>query len=369
MKRTIALTALGMLLALAVSVPAFALARPDVEFKIFQFPADMIPRIDGDASDWDIVPDSYAIGQDQLKDTVRNNANDPKDLDVTVKVGWVKGMNKLYFLYEGYDDYWDFKHPDLHNDIFEIVVDGDLSGGALIPSMRPDIDTSGMKAGEWSGYLYHGVHAQNYHVFTPSVGKEWTMVWGCNHWIQELPWSNCVYNYDFKHGEDGRLTMEIMITPFDYAPYEGPERAVVSNLEDNKLIGLSWSILDYDDENVKVQQYEGFYNLSQTTPMYGNASELCAFRLMPLEDRFRDPVEADWTFEIVDMDRRLVAFKDRSYGNITSWHWDFGDGTTSTEQNPLHEYENPGLMYVVVLNVKGPDGEARMARVWDVAVK
>ena len=28
-------------------------------FKVFQFPADKIPRIDGDDSDWTIVPESY----------------------------------------------------------------------------------------------------------------------------------------------------------------------------------------------------------------------------------------------------------------------------------------------------------------------
>ncbi|MCD6308545.1 MAG: PKD domain-containing protein, partial [Candidatus Latescibacteria bacterium] len=325
-----------------------ALERPDVEFKIFQFPADMIPRIDGNTSDWDIVPDGYAIGQDQLMDTVRNSPQNRKDLDVTVTVGWVKGLNRLYFLYEGYDDYWDFKHPDLHNDIFEIVVDGDLSGGALIPQMREDSETNRVSSDPWKGYLYHGVQAQNYHVFTPAEGKAWTMVWGCNPWLLELPWSNVAYSYDFKPGESGRLILECWITPFDYAPYEGPERAVASKLEEDGIIGLSWSILDYDDENAKTQQYDGFWNLSHKTEMYGNASDLVAFRLMPLETRFRDPVEADWTFKIVDMDRRLVAFKDRSYGNITTWLWDFGDGTTSTEQNPMHRYEKPGLMNVVV---------------------
>ena len=35
------------------------LERPDVEFQVFQFPANQIPRIDGDTSDWSIVPNSY----------------------------------------------------------------------------------------------------------------------------------------------------------------------------------------------------------------------------------------------------------------------------------------------------------------------
>ncbi len=344
-----------------------ALERPDVEFKIFQFPANMIPRIDGDSSDWDMVPESYRIPGNQLKDTINNLPYDPKDLDVSVKVGWVKGMNVLYFLYEGYDDYWNFKHPDLRNDIFEVVIDGDLSGGPLIPYLLDDDHI--LKPNSWGGYRFHGVHAQNYHIFTPTEGKPWTMVWGCNPWILELPWSNCAYNYDFKHGENGKLTMEFWITPFDYAPYDGPERAVVSMLEDNKRIGLSWCVLDYDSDKVKQQEYEGFYNLSHKTTMYGNASELVAFRLMPLEKELRKPIEAQWDFMITNMDTRTVAFKDLSYGEITSWHWDFGDGTSSTEQNPIHTYEKAGLHYVVVLNIEGPDGKSRMSKVWDVAVK
>lgn len=354
---------------LVLSVQAYALERPDVEFKVFQFPADKMPRIDGDTSDWDIVPADYAIGTDQLKDTVRNTPMDRNDLDVTVRVGWVKGMNKLYFLYEAYDNYWDFKHPDLHNDIFEIVVDADLSGGALIPGLRPEGDQSIIKPGTWEGYLFQGVHAQNYHIFTPAAGKHWAMVWGCQPWIQEIPWSNAAYSYDFKHGESGKLVLEFWVTPFDYAPYEGPSRAVVSKLVENGIIGLSWSILDYDDDNVKFMQYKSFNNLSQKTTMYGNASDLVAFRLMPMEKTLRQPVEAQWSFKIVDMDRRVVAFKDESYGNITSWRWDFGDGTTSTERNPIHQYAKGGLDYVVILDVEGPDGKARMSKVWDVAVK
>ena len=114
-----------------LAMPVVALERPDTTFKIFQFPADMIPRVDGDPADWTMVPADYAIGIEELKDTVHDSPIDTTDLDVTVRVGWVKGLNRLYFLYEAYDDYWDFSNRDLHNDILEIVVDGDLSGGPL----------------------------------------------------------------------------------------------------------------------------------------------------------------------------------------------------------------------------------------------
>ncbi len=339
------------------------LARPEVEYKVFQFPADKIPRIDGNSRDWDVVPASYAIGQDQLRETVKGLEGDadPIDLDVIVKVGWVQGQNHLYFLYEASDDYWDFARPDLHNDIFEVVVDGDLSGGPLIRHMHPH---RMLREGFRGHALFHGVHAQNYHIFTPADSKDWAMVWGTQPWIKELPFANAAYQYEFKHGESGKLTLEFFITPFDYAPPEA-SRAVPSKLTEDKVIGMSWAILDYDDEHA--EQYRGFWNLSHKTTMYGNASDLVAFRLMPVEKALRKPVEADWSFHVVSRRDRRVVFLDQSFGNITSWSWDFGDGKSSNDQHPIHRYEKAGE-YIVTLHVEGPDGKARRTKVWDVTL-
>ena len=97
----------------------------------------------------------------------------------------------------------------------------------------------------------------------------------------------------------------------------------MSKLEENSLIALSWSVLDYDEDH---REYEGFWNLSHETRMDSDASNLCAFRLMPLEPEYLKPLEAEYSFTVVDMDRRMVAFTDRSRGEIASWSWDFGDG-------------------------------------------
>lgn len=338
-----------------------ALERPDVTFRVFQFPANQIPRIDGKTDDWAMVPASYSIGIDQLKDTVNQTPLDRKDLDVTVKVGWVKGLNRLYFLYEASDNYWDFRHPDLHNDIFEVVVDGDLSGGPFIKQMHPVKTYDSNEA----HFAFHGVHAQNYHIFTPADQKDWAMVWGCQPWIKQLPYANAAYDYRFRHGESGKLTLEFYITPFDYAAYEGPARSVESKLWENKKIGLSWSVLDYDDDQKKT--YRGFWNLSHKTSMYGNASDLVAFQLMPLEPSLQAPLKAAWSFTVVDLDRRQVAFQDESHG-ATKWRWEFGDGRTATEQHPLHQYQKPGE-YVVTLHVEGPGGKSKLTKVWDVVLR
>jgi PKD repeat protein len=50
-----------------------------------------------------------------------------------------------------------------------------------------------------------------------------------------------------------------------------------------------------------------------------------------------------------------IAFNDLSSGGVTSWSWDFGDGATSTLQNPTHTYLQGGL-FTVTLTVTGPTG-------------
>ncbi len=345
---------------------ALALDRTNTVFKVFQFPPDKIPRIDGEASDWNIVPESYSIGTDQLvDDSGKHPSPDPKNLDVRVKVGWVKGLNRLYFFYEAYDDYWDFSLPGLHNDTFELVVDGDLSGGPMLEKWHPAKDFLNTNTAYFS---FRGVHAQNYHIFTPAEGKDWCMVYGAAQWIKELPWANASCKYSFKPGEAGKLVLEFWITPFDYAGFEGPQRSVESVLEEKKIFGMSWAVIDYDDAHSGTTN-NGFWNLSRKHTMYGNASELVAFKLMPLEAQFKKTIEAQWTFKVADMERRMVVFKDQSVGDVKSWKWDFGDGENSLEQNPVHFYKDPGNQYVVTLWVEGPAGKSRHSKVWDVALK
>ena len=159
------------LLIFAASLIILSFARPGEEFLIYQFPREKTPSIDGDFSEWEMVPDSFYIGSDQLINTVFNEdvPQDPADYDLKVKVGWVNGLNRLYFYLEAYDDYWDFKDPGLYQDIFELVVDADLSGGNFINSSN--LNKNKLSANELH-FKGHGGHAQNYHIFTPVKDKE-----------------------------------------------------------------------------------------------------------------------------------------------------------------------------------------------------
>ena len=54
-----------------------------------------------------------------------------------------------------------------------------------------------------------------------------------------------------------------------------------------------------------------------------------------------------------------VAFNDTSTGAPTAWSWDFGDGKTSTERNPVHVYAAPAVypgIYTVTLTATNDVG-------------
>lgn len=66
-----------------------------------------------------------------------------------------------------------------------------------------------------------------------------------------------------------------------------------------------------------------------------------------------DPVIPVADFDTLTLCQQGVQFSDLSSvnrGSINQWNWDFGDGGTSTLQNPTHTYTNPGMYLVRLIN-------------------
>ncbi|WP_407431714.1 chitobiase/beta-hexosaminidase C-terminal domain-containing protein, partial [Methanobrevibacter sp.] len=95
--------------------------------------------------------------------------------------------------------------------------------------------------------------------------------------------------------------------------------------------GKHWNLISIDTSHIN-----GFHMLSITT----------AIMSYVLIDDFSVVVNnlnhANFTGKIINKtdNNYTVEFTDGSYGLIGSWLWDFGDGSTSTERNPIHTFEN-----------------------------
>jgi len=75
---------------------------------------------------------------------------------------------------------------------------------------------------------------------------------------------------------------------------------------------------------------------------------------------------ASFTSEKVSVPKSLtITFTDTSIGKPTSWYWSFGDGNSSTEQNPTHTYSAAGN-YTVSLTASNENSTNSTFRVIDV---
>jgi len=76
------------------------------------------------------------------------------------------------------------------------------------------------------------------------------------------------------------------------------------------------------------------------------------------EVRAQEPPDAAFSADTTSGEAPLtVNFSDESTGNIAEWMWDFGDGGTSMDQNPTHQYSDAGT-YTVTLTVVDNDQQS-----------
>lgn len=134
-------TAAGLLVvALVMGSIAIAGAHTPEGEKFFavQFPDGAVPVMDGDHSDWDIVPESpYHVRNDRLSApdpsilTAERGSQDPSDLNMNHIIGWNDSENKLYFASEIFDNIHNVDREDVarfwDDDALEIEVNPDAT--------------------------------------------------------------------------------------------------------------------------------------------------------------------------------------------------------------------------------------------------
>jgi PKD repeat protein len=109
----------------------------------------------------------------------------------------------------------------------------------------------------------------------------------------------------------------------------------------------------------------GDYNVTETvTDAWGQSNttsqDVTVFTYTAPTASFYNPCDSQNPCSLSSLGGQPVQFADDSYsddGAITTWSWDFGDGTSSSQESPMHSYASPG-QYTVTLTVIDDHGQS-----------
>ncbi len=138
---------------------------------------------------------------------------------------------------------------------------------------------------------------------------------------------------------------------------DAPLTVNFTDLSVNPVTSWSWT---FGDGNASIAQNPshtyttpGIYTVSLTATGPGGSDAETKFDYIVVSDPA--PVAAFFGTPLTGASPLTVAFTDQSTNTVSSWSWNFGDGSTSTLENPSHTYTAPGT-YTVGLTVTGPGG-------------
>ncbi len=272
-------TALGFVL-FTVSMGSAHL-RLDETFVAPRVPDDI--EVDGDGSEWQLLPRQYYLTHDDLKETIKGGFDTPNPASLAVKVaiGWSPVTNMIYFLEERFDDHSNARlTADDRNEHLEFSIDANHSGGRYV-FYSQDVDPArwdgsddhsnarltaddrnehlafGIDA-DHSGGVYmklytedidparwDGSHAQNYRYYLNREEPIWH--WGSATWAVKPPYAFIGWSFDGEVGGEGVQTVELAVTPFDDLNSEGIDQSVVHTLTAGEIVGIVFAVKDNDN--------------------------------------------------------------------------------------------------------------------------
>ena len=267
-------------------------------FRWFSFRDDALPVIDGDLSEWSSIPRPYQlINEDYTREVWYGTEHDPADLAIKVMSGYNPNLERIYIAAQIFDDYHERDHPleVYRDDVIEIAVDGDHSGGS------PDypLETDEEKADEelkarwaFSNNQWYGFAVPPYTGFA---------VWKTrdnNPWLSEEPTTLWAYTFDGEEAGESTYYYEFSTIPYDDAIPDDREGSIKSDLAEGGYMGLLINVADFDGpigdkasgDDPPYKAYDSYYTIVPGN--YGCCSEIADAFLAPL-DRSIIPTAVD----------------------------------------------------------------------------
>ncbi|WOX55518.1 DUF3344 domain-containing protein [Methanoculleus palmolei] len=172
-------------------------------------------------------------------------------------------------------------------------------------------------------------------------------------------YADAATNVTVEHGETVPVHLGLVPLTGSIAVTSIPDgaRIFLDGTETGEMTNTTLVNVPPGDHTVRVE-LDGYQTAEEILTVTAGETVSCHLDL----DRVMVMPVADFSADGTSGDAPLVVrFTDASTGNATAWAWDFGDGETSTDQNPIHAYLTAGT-YTVTQTVTNADGSNSTAK-------
>jgi hypothetical protein len=255
-----------------------------VTYFAYQFCPEDVPTIDGDLSDWGVVPDAYRVVTEDMYEQLAGMGKagtgvDLSDMTILLMTGWNEGTNMLYSGAQTFDNVHMCLRPTgdpslmWRQDDLEIMIDidhsGGLYGGFADLTEEENKRQTGAQATQFC-MAYPNADGINIHCYMAAT------------WALDAPYWYYGFNYEGEDLGEGTTTYENAFTPWVDLNWMGPDQGIIGDLEEGQIIGLQYSFGDFDDPETP-NQYHAFWTVSGQDETFKRAERFADFMMAPLE--------------------------------------------------------------------------------------
>ena len=249
--------------------PAQAHVPAGTVLGIWQWPLEALPVMDGDLSEWEVVPDSLWLDLNTL-DADGNplfwardweaqspaagrygTEADPADLTMRFAIGWNDETDRLYFAQQRHDDLFDRRDSDepislcVGHDGVDVHVDADHSGlpnAECYSDFGCDIIYDRGRSAQQALFLFPSISVTSSYL-------DWHWMWMSSAtWHDKEPYSCCpdAYTLEGEHGAEGVLIAEWWSVYYNDLDHDSPANSVQAELSEGQIIGMGIAFCDDD---------------------------------------------------------------------------------------------------------------------------
>jgi len=162
-------------------------------------------------------------------------------------------------------------------------------------------------------------------------------------------------------------TSQAPVAVFYASPKSGTEPLSVkfTDKSTGKPNKWKWSFGDGTSSTEKNPTHKysktGKYTVKLTVTNAAGSNTATKSKYIMVTETSQTPTAYFWGWPLSGNAPLKVAFTETSKGSPTSWKWDFGDGTSSTEKSPTHTYSAAGT-YTVKLTATNAAGSSTKSK-------